>query len=95
MVITDFGLVSSVSLAAILIFDPIFGPTWSKKGTFTAKTGAFGAPGRQEEARYHESNLCTAASGSWDQIWLPGALRVPPRPPKEAFWAKTSPLGAP
>ena len=95
MVTTDFGLVSSLFLAAILIFGPILGPTWSKNGTFRAKSGAFGAPGRQEEARYHESNLGTAAGGSWDQIWLPGALRVPPRPPKGALWAKMSSFGAP
>ena len=74
MVTTDFGLVSSLFLAAILIFGPVLGPTWSEKGTFRAKTGAFGAPGRQEEAPYHWSNLGTAVSGSWDQIWLPGAL---------------------
>ena len=95
MVTTDFGLVSSLFLAAILIFGLILGPTWSKKGTFGAKSGAFGAPGRQEEARYHESNLGTAAGGSWDKIWLPGALRVPPRPPKGAFWDKTSSFGVP
>ena len=81
MVTTDFGLVSSLFLAAILIFGPILGPTWSKKGTFRAKTGAFGAPGRQEEACYRESNLGTASGGSWHQIWLPGALQVLPRPP--------------
>ena len=81
MVTTDFGLVSSLFLAAILIFGPILGPMCSKKGTFRAKTGAFGAPGRQEEACYRESNLGTAAGGSWHQIWLPGALQVLPRPP--------------
>ena len=74
MVTTDFGLVSSLFLAAILIFGPVLGPTWSKKGTFRAKTGAFGAPGCQEEAPYHGSNLGTAVGGSWDQIWFPGAL---------------------
>ena len=95
MVTTDFGLVSSLFLAAIFIFGPILGPTWSKKGTFRAKLGAFGASGCHEEAHYHESNLGTAAGGSWDQTWLPGALRVPPRPPKGAFWAKTSSFGAP
>ena len=76
-------------------FWPHMGPTWSKKGTFRAKLGAFGASGCHEEAHYHESNLGTAAGGSWDQTWLPGALRVPPRPPKGAFWAKTSSFGAP
>ena len=74
MVTTDFGLVSSLFLAAILIFGPVLGPTWSKKGTFRAKTGAFGAPGRQEEACYRESNLGTAAGGSRHQIWLSGAF---------------------
>ena len=78
-----------------LDFWPHIGPTLPKIGTFRAKTGTFGAPGCQEEAPYHKSNLGTAAGGSWDQIWLPGALRVPPRPPKGAFWAKTSPFGAP
>ena len=71
----------------ILIFGPIL-------GHIRAKTGTFGAPGRQEEARYHESNLGTVAGGIWDQIWLPGALRVPPRPPKGVSWAKTSHFGA-
>ena len=94
MVTTDCGLILSLFLAAILIFGPILGPTWSKKGTFRAKTSTFGAPGRREEARYHESNLGTAAGGSRDQIWLPGALRIPPTPPKGVFWAKTSPFGA-
>ena len=73
--------------------EPLCGPTWSKKNTFGAKTGAFGAPGRQEEAPYHESSLDSAAGGSWDQIWLLGALRVPPRASKGAFWAKMSPFG--
>ena len=95
MVTTNFGLVSSLFLATILIFGPILGPHGPKKGTFRAKTGTFGAPGCQEEAPYPKSNLGTAAGGSWVRIWLPGALRVPPRPPKGAFWAKTSPFGAP
>ena len=38
MVTTDCGLVSSLFLAAILIFGPIL-------GHIKAKTGAFGAPG--------------------------------------------------
>ena len=54
MVTTDCGLVSSLFLAAIMIFGHIL-------GHIRAKTGAFGAPGRQEEARYHESNLGTLA----------------------------------
>ena len=59
-------------------FWPHIGPHVVQKGTFRAKTGAFGAPGRQEEACYRESNLGTAAGGSWHQIWLPGALQVLP-----------------
>ena len=39
---TDFGLVSSLFLAAILIFGPVLGPTWSKKETFRAKRALLG-----------------------------------------------------
>ena len=70
--------------------EPLCGPVWSKKATFGAKMGAFGAPDRQEEAPYHESKLGTAVCGSWEQIWLPRALSVPPRASKGAFWAKAS-----
>ena len=66
---------------------PFFGPR-------RAQYGAKNQNCRQEEVRYHESNLGTAAGGSRDQIWLPGALRIPPTPPKGVFWAKTSPFGA-
>ena len=45
---SDFGLVSRLFLAAILIFGPILGPTRSKKGTFWAKTGPLWAPCGQE-----------------------------------------------
>ena len=74
MVTANFGLVLSLFLVAILIFGPILGLRGPKNETFRAKTGTFGAPSYQEEAPYQKSNLGTAAGGSWDQIWLPGAL---------------------
>ena len=62
----------------------------------------FRAPWGPEAARYqvkvcvdHESNSGGPTGGSWDQIWLPAALRGPLRPPKGSFGAKTSPFRVP
>ena len=49
-------------------------------------------PGGPEEAKYqvkvsgdHDSNPVRPIGSSWDQIWSPGALRVPMGPPKRAL----------
>ena len=77
-------------------------PRGPPKGPFGAKTGPFGGPGGPEEAIYqvkmsgdHDYNPVIPIGSSCDQIWSPGALRVPKGPPKGPFGAKTGPLGGP
>ena len=43
----------------------------------------------------HDYNPVIPIGSSCDQIWSPGALRVPKGPPKGPFGAKTGPLGGP
>ena len=76
-------------------------PSDDLRGAFGAKTGSFRAPLGPKGARYqvkvcgdHESNPGGPIGGSWDQICLPWALRVPMGPPKGPFGAKTGPFGA-
>ena len=78
------------------------GPRGPPKEPFRAKSSPFRAPWGPEGARYqvkvcfdHESNSGGPIGGSWDQIWLPAALRGPLRPPKGSFGVKTSPFRVP
>ena len=78
------------------------GPFGAKTGPFGAKTGPIGGPRGPEEAKYqvkvsgyHDSNPVRPIGSSWDQIWSPGALRVPMRLPKGPFGAKAGPFGGP
>ena len=54
-----------------------------KKGTFRAKMGPFGAPGRQEEARYQAKCEITMTSTQSDQLTAVGAKSGPRGPSKD------------